>query len=202
MENFHVTYRPHFYIHEKVSVFFVVKWTRTLVLDIMRENSLPNWNELDKRSLATKSHFHCNHATKLCAFAALTGCNRAATGDCILSIPHKMIWKSFPINLCSHDIEATKFEVNKFLILSLSTAAKTLAIIVGLFILCWLPFFTFYIISPFCDNCINELLFSVVFWIGNKIWIELHNIEWNSCGNWIIWLNRAWILFSIPRLLQ
>lgn len=45
-------------------------------------------------------------------------------------------------------------------------AAKTLAIIVGLFVLCWLPFFTLYLIRPFCEDCINPYLFSVVFWIG------------------------------------
>ncbi|XP_019891729.1 octopamine receptor Oamb [Musca domestica] len=45
-------------------------------------------------------------------------------------------------------------------------AAKTLAIIVGLFIFCWLPFFTMYIIRPFCQDCIDPLLFSILFWLG------------------------------------
>lgn len=31
---------------------------------------------------------------------------------------------------------------------------------------CWLPFFTLYLIRPFCDDCINQLLFSVLFWLG------------------------------------
>ncbi|XP_055923668.1 octopamine receptor Oamb isoform X1 [Eupeodes corollae] len=45
-------------------------------------------------------------------------------------------------------------------------AAKTLAIIVGMFVFCWLPFFTIYIIRPFCENCIDPLLFSILFWLG------------------------------------
>lgn len=45
-------------------------------------------------------------------------------------------------------------------------AAKTLAIIVGGFICCWLPFFTIYLVRPFCKTCIQPLVFSVLFWLG------------------------------------
>lgn len=45
-------------------------------------------------------------------------------------------------------------------------AAKTLAIIVGGFIFCWLPFFTMYLIRAFCMRCIQPLVFSILFWLG------------------------------------
>ncbi|XP_055526073.1 octopamine receptor Oamb isoform X2 [Wyeomyia smithii] len=45
-------------------------------------------------------------------------------------------------------------------------AAKTLAIIVGGFIICWLPFFTMYLIGAFCADCINATLFQIMFWLG------------------------------------
>eukprot|EP00058_Branchiostoma_floridae_P023457 XP_002608947.1 hypothetical protein BRAFLDRAFT_85478 [Branchiostoma floridae] len=56
-------------------------------------------------------------------------------------------------------------------------AAKTLGIIMGVFILCWLPFFVVNIVNPFCDRCVPDEVFIALTWLG---WI-------NSCFNPIIY---------------
>lgn len=46
-------------------------------------------------------------------------------------------------------------------------AAKTLAIITGAFVVCWLPFFLMALLLPLCDSChINDKIAAFFLWLG------------------------------------
>lgn len=46
-------------------------------------------------------------------------------------------------------------------------AAKTLAIITGAFVICWLPFFIMALLMPLCESCeINQYVASFFLWLG------------------------------------
>ncbi|XP_015914699.1 probable G-protein coupled receptor No18 [Parasteatoda tepidariorum] len=45
--------------------------------------------------------------------------------------------------------------------------AKSLSVVVGGFIICWLPFFTVYLIEPFCQSCVfHPTLTACLVWLG------------------------------------
>ncbi|XP_047025517.1 octopamine receptor-like [Helicoverpa zea] len=66
-------------------------------------------------------------------------------------------------------------------------AARTLGIIMGVFVVCWLPFFLMYLILPFCSSCCPSLrLINVITWLGyanstvNPLIYTIFNIEFRK----------------------
>lgn len=45
-------------------------------------------------------------------------------------------------------------------------AAITLGVIMGTFLVCWVPFFTINIISACCKSCVPSIVFSITTWLG------------------------------------
>ncbi|XP_053604664.1 tyramine/octopamine receptor-like [Plodia interpunctella] len=76
-------------------------------------------------------------------------------------------------------------------------AARTLGIIMGVFVFCWLPFFLMYVILPFCPYCCpSNRLINFITWLGylnstvNPIIYTIFNLDFRKAFKKILCLSR------------
>ncbi|XP_063826503.1 tyramine/octopamine receptor-like [Ostrinia nubilalis] len=75
-------------------------------------------------------------------------------------------------------------------------AARTLGIIMGVFVVCWLPFFLMYLMLPFCPVCCpSNRLVNFITWLGylnstvNPLIYTIFNIEFRKAFKKLLCLN-------------
>lgn len=65
-------------------------------------------------------------------------------------------------------------------------AAITVGIIMGVFLICWVPFFCINIVAAFCKTCIPDITFKILTWLGysnsafNPIIYSIFNTEFRE----------------------
>lgn len=65
-------------------------------------------------------------------------------------------------------------------------AAITVGIIMGVFLICWVPFFCMNIVAAFCKTCIPDITFKILTWLGysnsafNPIIYSIFNTEFRE----------------------
>ncbi|XP_021962608.2 probable G-protein coupled receptor No18 [Folsomia candida] len=76
-------------------------------------------------------------------------------------------------------------------------AARTLGIIMGVFVVCWLPFFLMYVIVPFCSSCEpGEKLVNAITWLGyvnsslNPIIYTIFNMDFRKAFKKLLHLGK------------
>ena len=78
----------------------------------------------------------------------------------------------------TNDIQIKKADDNQ-IIATISNAFVTLGVVMGGFLLCWLPFFTWYLTVTICgDLCpCPHIIVALLFWIGNfsKLTLSIEN---------------------------
>ncbi|KAH8270436.1 hypothetical protein KR018_010091 [Drosophila ironensis] len=75
-------------------------------------------------------------------------------------------------------------------------AARTLGIIMGVFVICWLPFFLMYVILPFCQSCCPTNKFkNFITWLGyinsglNPVIYTIFNLDYRRAFKRLLGLN-------------
>lgn len=77
-------------------------------------------------------------------------------------------------------------------------AAITVGVIMGVFLVCWVPFFCINIVAAFCKTCIGGNTFKILSWLGysnsafNPIIYSIFNTEFRAAFKRILTTRNAW----------
>ncbi|TMW47364.1 hypothetical protein DOY81_007558 [Sarcophaga bullata] len=81
-------------------------------------------------------------------------------------------------------------------------AARTLGIIMGVFVICWLPFFLMYVILPFCSTCCPTAKFkNFITWLGyinsvlNPIIYTIFNLDYRRAFKRLLVIKQLFYFF-------
>lgn len=103
-----------------------------------------------------------------------------------------------PIDIPGNDTKKSLKQKNKALHIQLHNhhsspyhvsdhkAAITVGIIMGVFLICWVPFFCINIVAAFCKTCIPDITFKILTWLGysnsafNPIIYSIFNTEFRE----------------------
>ncbi|XP_044147107.1 trace amine-associated receptor 4-like [Bufo gargarizans] len=102
------------------------------------------------------------------------------------------------INSIPNSTNQKKSSKNKSLVNAENKAAKTLSLVMGVFILCWLPFFILTVTDPYLNFSISDDIYNIVLWLG----------YFNSALNPIIyglfypWFKKSFLLILTGKILQ
>lgn len=77
-------------------------------------------------------------------------------------------------------------------------AAITVGVIMGVFLICWVPFFCVNIVAAFCKTCIGGQTFKILSWLGysnsafNPIIYSIFNAEFREAFKRILTSRNSW----------